>query len=118
FDREVEVNRVIGGERLPPPAEGRHPVTAPQVLRSQIENRLPRLANVLLDLLAHADEVALHRGRVRLDVRGNRIELEPDADEALEQRVVQLAAQSHALAEDECELPPDLAQPQLPDAPD
>ena len=48
----------------------------------------------------------------------DRVELERDADQALEQRVVQFAAEAHALAEHERELLAQLPHAKLPGRPD
>ena len=48
----------------------------------------------------------------------DRIELEGNADEALEERVVQFAAETHPFAEDERKVAAKLPDPQLPRAPD
>jgi hypothetical protein len=72
--------------------------------RAEIGNRLACLADVLLHALAHPDELPSLRRRGELRIVGHRVELQGDADEALQQRVVQFAAQARTLSDEQCEL--------------
>src|SRR3954454_21337129 len=72
--------------------------------RAEIGNRLACLADVLLHALAHPDELPSLRRRGELRIVGHRVELQGDADEALQQRIVQFAAQARTLSDEQCEL--------------
>src|SRR4051812_12888323 len=115
---ELEPHRLAGGGALPALAQRFDEVTRFESGRAEAPDRTACFADVLLDPLAHLDDPLLGGGGRRVETLGDRFELERDADEALEQRVVQLAAHPDALAEDERELPAQLPQPPLPRAVD
>ena len=96
-------------------AQRRGEVVGVEPGRSEVGDGLPRLADVLLHSATHADELAsLALGRGELGIVRQRVELQCDADEALEQRVVQLAAQPRALANQQRELQPHAPHVQAP----
>jgi hypothetical protein len=71
----------------------------------------------VLDALADALYLLAQRLLRRVELLGDVVELERDADEALQQRVVDLAADPHALGQHEIVAAADAPQTQLPGRP-
>ena len=92
-------------------------VAALEMRRAKVVDRLTRVADVLLDLTTDPHQL-LTRGRLgRLEAAGDDIDLQRHADQGLQQRVVNLAAQPRAFGERQRESLLDEAKPCAPRAP-
>ena len=86
--------------------------------RAQIANRFTRFANVRFNLMPDLHQPIPQRRGLRAKALGDRVELEQDADQALEQRIVDLPAQTNAFGQDERKLAADELEPKPPEPPD
>ncbi len=84
--------------------------------RPEIPNRLARFANVGLDVPADSHQL-IPRGRRRtVQGVGDRIELQGDADEALEQRIVNLSTETRPFDQHQRKFAPHAVQANSPGA--
>ena len=68
-------------------------------LLPQLEDRLARFAQAVADLTAKTAQAVAGRGLRRIELGGDGLELDADRRQALQQRVVNLAADPGALGE-------------------
>ena len=116
--RRHEPDARVADRPLAELAQHRRQVGRLEQRRAQVGDRLACVAHVGLHVTPDAEQLLLRRRRGRVEVLGDGVELQRDADQALEQRVVDLAAQPRAFRERQRELLPDQAQPDAPRAPD
>ncbi len=105
---------VVGDEPATAIAQGVDEAARTRIGRPQVPDRVPHLADVLLDLLAEAHELRL-RARIRGgDAVLDRVELQRQSGQTLQQGVVDFAAEAHALGVDGGKIPPHALDAQPP----
>ena len=113
-DRRREPDRPVA-DRLPGEApERRGEIRGLEHRRPQVPDRLARVSDIRLDLAPHAGELIAGAHRRRPETVGDAVELQGHADQALQQRVVDLAAQSRPLGQRQRELALHQAQAEAP----
>ena len=115
LDDEVELHRFAVDRAFTGFLQRPRQIRAGQARRAQVPDRLPRLADVFLDLLADFQHAAAGERRLGAVERVRQIvHLQRQARQPLQQRVVNRPAHANALGEHQRELPAHALDPQPP----